>query len=124
MLREEVQKLKNRIENSVPGHEKARQQLAEVLPGRPAHVRWRGHKLPAAERVDAEALAAKMGVRHVLRESDEIHNPAYKCIIWVHNVTSKKKKMSNKKMLNILITSSALRKFSWIIHLHKKNCIC
>ena len=32
MLREEVQKLKNRIENSVSGHEKARQQLAEVLP--------------------------------------------------------------------------------------------
>jgi len=32
LLREEVQKLKNRIENSVSGHEKARQQLAEVLP--------------------------------------------------------------------------------------------
>jgi uncharacterized protein len=34
--------------------------------------------LPAAERVDAQKLAEKMGVRHVLRESDEIHNPAYK----------------------------------------------
>ena len=32
LLREEVQKLKNRIENSVSGHEKAKQQLAEVLP--------------------------------------------------------------------------------------------
>ena len=27
-----MQKLKNRIENSVSGHEKAKQQLAEVLP--------------------------------------------------------------------------------------------
>lgn len=32
LLREEVQKLRNRIENSVSGHEKAKQQLAEVLP--------------------------------------------------------------------------------------------
>ena len=30
LLREEVQKLKNRIENSVSGHEKAKLQLAEV----------------------------------------------------------------------------------------------
>ncbi len=34
--------------------------------------------LPARERQEAEALAARIGVRHVLRESDEIHNPAYR----------------------------------------------
>lgn len=34
--------------------------------------------LPTRERDEAAALAAKMGVRHVLRESSEIHNPAYR----------------------------------------------
>lgn len=33
--------------------------------------------LPAREREEAEALAQSIGVEHVLRESDEIHNPKY-----------------------------------------------
>lgn len=33
--------------------------------------------LPAREREEAEALARKIGARHVMRTSSEIHNPAY-----------------------------------------------
>ncbi len=34
--------------------------------------------LPAREREEAQRVAAQIGVRHVLRESDEIHNPKYR----------------------------------------------
>lgn len=34
--------------------------------------------LPAREREEAERVAALIGARHILRESDEIHNPAYR----------------------------------------------
>ncbi len=34
--------------------------------------------LPAREREAAETLARSMGARHILRESSEIHNPAYR----------------------------------------------
>ena len=34
--------------------------------------------LPEREREETVRLAVEMGVRHVLRESDEIHNPAYR----------------------------------------------
>lgn len=34
--------------------------------------------LPARERAEAQRIAASLGARHLLRESDEIHNPKYR----------------------------------------------